>query len=123
PLRRLGQLLSLWCLLALHCAAAGLFALAARWGEYLGRVSAQAGASPGRYFVTLVVVTAVAYMPLAMFFRPWDWLQFGPFSFQPGFTLLYIAYFFAGLGLGALGIEKWLLPSQRSFAPRFHLSP
>lgn len=116
-----GQLWFLWFLLALNCAAAGLFTLAPRWGEYLGRVSAQAGASPGRYFVTLVVVTAVAYMPLAMFFRPWDWLQFGPFSFQPGFTLLYIAYFFAGVGLGAFGIEKGLLGSEGSLAPRWHL--
>ncbi len=116
-----GQLWFLWYLLALNIAAAGLFVLVPRWGEYLGRVSGRAGASPGRYFVALVIVSALAYMPLAAVFRPWDWVQFGPFAFQPSFTLLYIAYFFAGIGLGAFGIEKGILGSDGSLAQHWRV--
>jgi hypothetical protein len=116
-----GQLWFLWYLLALNFAVAGLYVLAPRWGEYLGRVSARAGASPGRYFAALVIVSALAYMPLAAVFRPWDWVQFGPFAFQPSFTLLYIAYFFAGVGLGAFGIEKGLLGSDGTLAQQWRV--
>ena len=55
-----------------------------------------AGVRSGRYFIVLVGISALAYMPLAAAFKPWEWSQFGPFAFQPGFTLEYVVYFFAG---------------------------
>ena len=52
---------------------------------------------------------------------PWDWVQFGPFAFQPSFALVYVVYFFAGLGVGAYGLEQGLLGSDGMLA-RFGLA-
>src|SRR6516162_8646689 len=52
-----GPLWFLWQLLALSLLAAGLFMLAPRAGELLGRLSSNAGERPARYFVVLVTLT------------------------------------------------------------------
>ena len=114
-----GPLWFLWYLLALNSAAALLYLLVPRLGEFLGRISAKAGAYPGRYFIALVGVSALAYIPSAAVFKPWDWVQFGPFAFQPSFALVYVVYFFAGLGVGAYGLEQGLLGSDRMLARRW----
>jgi hypothetical protein len=108
PFWATGQLWFLWHLLLLNIIAAALFRFAPSSGELLGRLSKGAGERPGRYFAALVCVSALAYMPLASLFRPWQWIQYGPFALQPGFTLHYIVYFFAGLGIGAYGVERGL---------------
>src|SRR5207248_9886562 len=60
-----------------------------------------------------------AYLPLAEVFKPWQWVQFGPFAFQPGFTLVYLVYFFAGLGVGACGLDRGLLTTDGMLARRW----
>jgi glucan biosynthesis protein C len=119
PFWHSGPLWFLWYLLALNVAAAALSWLAPRSGEFLGRLSAKAGAHPSRYFIGLVIVSALAYVPLATVFKPWEWVNFGPFGFQPGFVLLYVVYFFAGLGVGAYGLERGLLASDGMLARRW----
>jgi glucan biosynthesis protein C len=114
-----GPLWFLWQLLALDIVAAALFRLAPRSGEFLGRLSGSAGDFPARYFVALVAISALAYVPLAIAFKPWEWLQFGPFALQPSFALHYVIYFFAGLGVGAYGIERGLLGSAGMLARRW----
>jgi hypothetical protein len=114
-----GPLWFLWCLLALNCAAALLYSLSPRLSIFLGSMSANAGAHPGRYFIALVSVSALAYIPSAAVFEPWDWVQFGPFAFQPSFALIYVVYFFAGVGVGACGIEQGLLRSDGMLARRW----
>src|SRR5205085_1168897 len=49
----------------------------------------------------------------------WEWLQFGPFAFQPGFTLVYVTYFFAGVGIGVHGFERGLLAPDGMLARRW----
>ena len=61
-----------------------------------------------RYFVGLVIASALAYVPLALAFTPSAWAAFGPFGFQLSRPLHYAVYFFAGVGLGACGIERGL---------------
>jgi glucans biosynthesis protein C len=114
-----GQLWFLWYLLALNVIAVVIFWLAPRTGALLSRLSANAGANPRRYFVGLVAVSALAYVPLATVFKPWQWLQFGPFAFQPGFTLVYVTYFFAGVGIGVYGFERGLLAPDGMLARRW----
>jgi glucans biosynthesis protein C len=116
-----GQLWFLWQLLALNAVAAALFAVAPKAGEFLGRLSAGAGAHPARYFVGLVAVSALAYVPMASTYHPWQWLQFGPFAMQPSFTLHYVIYFFAGIGIGVYGIDRGLLGSGAMLATRWPL--
>jgi peptidoglycan/LPS O-acetylase OafA/YrhL len=114
-----GQMWFLWLLLALNFVAAGLFRLAPRASEVLTRLSAEAGAHPGRFFIVLVIVSALAYVPLAAVFAPWQWAQFGPFSFQPSFAPQYAIYFFGGVGIGACGLERGLLASDGALARRW----
>jgi surface polysaccharide O-acyltransferase-like enzyme len=43
-------------------------------------------------------------------------VQFGPFAFQPSFAPQYAIYFFAGLGVGAFGLEEGLLEAGGTLA-------
>jgi hypothetical protein len=106
----------LWHLLILNIAAAGLCWFAPKWGEFLGRLSSSARAHPIRYFIGLVTASAVAYVPLAITFTPWEWYQFGPFAFQPSRPLHYAVYFLAGVGIGAHGLERGLLATDGALA-------
>ncbi len=114
-----GPLWFLWFLLALNCAAALLHALAPGLVEFLGRISIRAGSYPGRYLLALAAISALVYIPSAAIFNPWDWLQFGPFSFQPSFALVYLVYFFAGVALGAYGLERGPFRSDGILARRW----
>jgi glucans biosynthesis protein C len=111
-----GPLWFLSMLLALNVAVAALYFLAPRSVEFLGRLSAQAGAHPGRYAVALIAISALAYVPLAALFQPWQWVRFGPFAFQPSFAPPYAIYFFAGLGVGAGGFARGLFEADGSLA-------
>jgi hypothetical protein len=104
-----GPLWFLGILWAFNLIAALLYWLAPQTGQFLARLAAASGTRPLRYFAGLFVVSALAYVPLAQFFKPWDWLDFGPFAFQPSFILPYAVFFFAGAGIGALGLDKGLV--------------
>ena len=95
-----GPMWFLWLLLVADFAAVALHQLAPRWGGTLIRASSSAGARPMRYFASLAIASAIAYLPLALAFTPSAWTSFGPFGFQLSRSLHYAVYFFAGLGLG-----------------------
>lgn len=107
-----GPLWFIWQLLALNFVLVGLNLLAPQAIPALGRWSAMAAKNPVRYFGVLLVVSAVAYVPLASAFTPWAWIDSGLFSFQSSRPLLYGVYFFAGVGIGAAGIERGLLAAD-----------
>jgi hypothetical protein len=114
-----GPMWFLWLLLALTIAAAGLRRLAPNWVECLGRWSSRAGVRPGRYFIGLVTASALAYVPLALAFTPWSWSDHGPFALQLSRPLHYAVYYFAGLGVGAYGLERGLLAPEGMLARRW----
>jgi len=114
-----GPMWFLWQLLALNVVAAGLHRFAPRWVDILGRLSASAGAHPGRYFVGLVTASALAYIPLALIFTPWYWTEHGPFALQVSRPLFYAVYFFAGLGVGACDLERGLLAPEGMLTRRW----
>jgi peptidoglycan/LPS O-acetylase OafA/YrhL len=116
-----GPLWFLWQLLVLDVAAAALFWFAPRAGDWLGRLSANAGEAPGRYFGGLLAVSAAAYLPLAFAFGASNWSEFGPFALQPDRPLLYLVYFFAGVGIGVNGYDRGLLRSGASLERRWRL--
>ena len=101
-----GPLWFLWQLLALNIVVAGLHWLAPNAIEALGRWSAKAQTHFARYFVALSAVSALAYVPLALAFTPWAWSGSGFLTVQFCRPLLYAVYFFAGVGIGAAGIER-----------------
>jgi hypothetical protein len=108
----------LWQLLLLNIAAAGVHRLAPGWGALLGKI-ASLGAHPSRLFAGLAIASALLYVPLAIAFTPWEWLQLGPFALQLSRPLHYAVYFFAGLGVGIYGIENGLLASDGLLARRW----
>ena len=69
-----GPMWFLWQLLALTIVAAAAASLRARIGSSLSAGwSSSRRHAPGRYFVGLATVSAVAYVPLALAFTPWTW--------------------------------------------------
>jgi hypothetical protein len=74
PFWHSGPAWFLWVLLVFDLAAAAMFARARHWGDTLAGWSAR----PGSYLVGLVLASALAYVPLALAFTPWEWGQVGP---------------------------------------------
>jgi hypothetical protein len=107
-----GPMWFLWLLLAADFVAAGLHRYAPRLVDALIRFSSTAGARPARYLAALVIASAIAYVPLAVVFTPSAWAAFGPFGFQLSRPLHYAVYFFAGIGVGACGIERGLFAPE-----------
>lgn len=107
--------------MAFTVAAVGVRRFAPRWIAYLGAFSSRAAARPGRYFMGLAAAAALAYVPLAVAFTPWAWVERGPLSLQLSRPLLYAVYYFAGLGVGAAGIERGLLAAGGALARRWRL--
>jgi peptidoglycan/LPS O-acetylase OafA/YrhL len=116
-----GPLWFLWQLLLFDILALALYVTAPRLIEMLGRFSMTAGAAPHRYFVVLLLVSAVAYMPLAYAFGVSKWAEFGPFDLQPDRLLLYPVYFFAGVGIGVEGYDRGLLRPGGALARRWRI--
>jgi glucans biosynthesis protein C len=111
-----GPMWFLWQLLALTVVAAGLHRFVPHWVEALGRRSSAAAIHPGRYFIGLVTASAIAYVPLALIFTAMDWSNHGLFAIQLSRPLHYAVYYFAGLGVGAFGLERGLLAPQGKLA-------
>lgn len=116
-----GPLWFLWLLIAFAAMSAGLRHFAPRSVELLGALSASAAARPRQYFAGFALAAILAYVPLALLFTPWDWTEHGPFALQLCRPLLYAVYYFAGLGIGACGIERGLLAAQGPVARRWSL--
>lgn len=111
----------LWVLLAF----AGLAALGYRfrpgWGTALGRLTAGLADRPALYLLALAGASAAAYQPLAAHFSPETWLDFGPFWIQVSRALHYTVYFVAGVGIGAVGLDRGLLDPAGRLARRWPL--
>jgi len=111
----------IWLLLVFDAIAAGLFALAPRRGDRHGRMPECARSRPAVFFGLLIVVSAAAYIPMALAFSPLEWTAFGPFSFQTSRLFLYVIYFVAGVGVGAYGLQRGLLAPDGRLAQRWPL--
>jgi glucans biosynthesis protein C len=109
----------LWQLFVLNLAAAMLCTFGPRWRARVAWLASSARAEPRRYFVGLLGLSALAYVPLALAFGPWRWLEYGIFAFQLSRPLHYAVFFFAGFGIGAYGLERGLLAVDGSLARRW----
>ncbi len=112
----------LWLLLVFDLIAAGLYKFGHISGDLLGRAIGQPAARPKPFVVGLLLASALAYVPPALVFGPWDWFQIGPFSFQFCRPLHYFVYFLAGAGVGAYGIDRGLLALDGWLAKRWALA-
>ena len=116
-----GPLWFLWQLLVLNVIAAVAHSIAPDALRTLGRWSIAAGTRVAPYFTALVATSALAYVPLAVVYTPWTWSDSGPFAVQLCRPLHYAVYFFAGVGVGASGINRGLLAADGALARRWAL--
>jgi hypothetical protein len=114
-----GPMWFLWLLLIGDFGAGLLHRFAPGLGNFLVRLSSAAEAHPARFFAGFVLVSILAYVPLALLFTPSAWFQLGPFAFQLSRPLHYALYFLAGVGLGAGGVERGLLAAEGPLARRW----
>jgi glucan biosynthesis protein C len=82
----------------------------------LGALAAAAAPYPHRFFIGLAAISAIGYVPLALIFNPWDWVQLGPFGIQESRPLHYAIYFFAGVAIGATPLDRGLLSPDGKLA-------
>jgi surface polysaccharide O-acyltransferase-like enzyme len=106
----------LWILLVADCLAAALYRFGPRLGSLLTTLAAATAARPARFLVGFLLISAVAYIPLALLFTPTAWFDKGPFAFQLSRPLHYALYFFAGVGLGAGGIDRGIFAADGPLA-------
>jgi len=97
----------LWQLLALTVLGAALFRFAPKSIAFLAARASED--RPLRYFAVFAALALLAYVPLALLFTPFQWVNHGMFSVQYSRPLLYIVAYVAGLCAGANGIERGLL--------------
>lgn len=108
----------LWQLIALNVLAAALHRFAPGFMDGLARLAGK-HRDPLRFFVVLVALSALAYVPLALAFSPWRWESYGPFSIQLCRPLLYLVYFLSGCAVGAHGLDRGLLSCDGPLARRW----
>jgi peptidoglycan/LPS O-acetylase OafA/YrhL len=116
-----GPLWFLWVLLICNLVFVAASSAVPRLRLGLAALSADAGAHPVRFAAGLFVMAALAYLPLSMVYKPWDWVTFGPLAFQPSFVAPYAVFYLAGVSLSAHGYERGLLQPDGSLARRWLL--
>ena len=109
----------LWVLMVFGCLAAAIFAVNARFGDVLGRITGRLSTRPVIYFAVLVAMSTLAYLPMAAKFDPLSWSSVGPFFVQTSRILQYALYFFAGIGAGVHGLGRGLLAADGRLARRW----
>jgi len=108
-----------WVLLAFDAIVALAYLVKPNFGDALARLADKSAERPFRLFTQLVFVSALAYVPLSLVIDPMWWSSWGPFFFQTGRILHYFVYFLAGIGVGALGLNRGLLSASGKLARRW----
>jgi hypothetical protein len=108
-----------WVLLALDVIAALVYRSAPGVVEAIGRLSLAGFARPALYFWTLLIASIVVYVPSVLYFDASRWFSVGPVAIQASRILLYLLYFFAGIGIGAVPFDKGLLAADGGLARRW----
>jgi peptidoglycan/LPS O-acetylase OafA/YrhL len=111
-----GPIWFVWVLLAFDLTASLLYRLSSRLLDPINRMSLRGYDRPAEFYLFLVAVTAVLYVPARVYFGPSKWFEFGPFSVQASRVLLYAAYFFIGAGVGAAHFNRGVLSADGRLA-------
>lgn len=111
-----GPIWFVWVLLAFDLTASLLYRLSSRLLDPINRMSLRGYDRPAEFYLFLVAVTALLYVPARLYFGPSKWFEFGPFSVQASRVLLYAAYFFIGAGVGAAHFNRGVLSADGRLA-------
>jgi hypothetical protein len=108
-----------WVLLALDVIAAVVYLAAPGLVEAIGRLSLASFAKPGLSFWALLIASIIPYVPAVLYFGGSRWFALGPVAVQASRILLYLIYFLAGVGIGAVPFDKGLLAADGGLARRW----
>jgi surface polysaccharide O-acyltransferase-like enzyme len=111
-----GPIWFVWVLLALDLTASLLYRLFHRLLDPINRLSLRGYERPADFYLFMLAVTAVVYIPARVYYGAGHWFEFGPFSVQASRVLLYAAYFFIGAGVGAANFDRGLLGAEGRLA-------
>jgi peptidoglycan/LPS O-acetylase OafA/YrhL len=111
----------LWVLLALDLMAAVVWLVAPGIIDASGRVIYAARSRPMLAFVIFLIVSIATYLPMHLAFGDASWLELGrfPLPIQTSRILLYTAYFFTGVGVGAVNLRAGVLAENDELAKRW----
>ncbi|WP_314960383.1 acyltransferase [Bradyrhizobium cosmicum] len=104
-----GPIWFVWVLLAFDLTASLLYRVSAHLVDPVNRVSLRGFEQPAVFWLLLAVVSVIVYVPALLYFGGSRWFEFGPFSVQASRILLYFAYFFFGVSVGAANFDRGIL--------------
>src|SRR5436309_162418 len=111
-----GPIWFVWVLLTFDLTASLLYRVSPRLVDPINRLSLRGHDQPADFYLFLLGVTALLYIPARMYFGPSHWFEFGPFSVQSSRVLFYAAYFLIGAGVGAANFERGVLSASGRLA-------
>jgi len=114
-----GPIWFLGVLLAFDMLAAAVYRLAPGLVEAIGRLSVASLRHPFYAFWTLLAASVVVYVPLTLYYGIERWFTLGPLAIQASRILLYLLYFFLGIGIGSVRGDGGLLSSDGELARRW----
>src|SRR5271163_1530560 len=114
-----GPIWFLGVLLAFDMLAAAVYRVAPGLAEPIGRLSAACLNHPFYAFWTLLAASFVVYVPLDLYFGIARWFTLGPLAIQASRVLLYLLYFFVGVGIGSVGLSRGPLSDNGELARRW----
>jgi surface polysaccharide O-acyltransferase-like enzyme len=104
-----GPIWFVWVLLIFDLTASLLYRLSPHLLDPINHFSQRGFDRPVTFFLLLLSVSSVAYIPALLYFGPNRWFQFGPLDVQASRVLLYATYFFVGAGIGASNFQRGVL--------------
>lgn len=114
-----GPIWFLAVLLAFGMLAALIYRVAPGWVEAIGRLSTAHLEHPAYAFWTFLAASIVVYVPMDLYFGIGRWFTLGPLAIQASRILLYLLYFFVGLGIGSVRGDRGLLSGDGELARRW----
>jgi surface polysaccharide O-acyltransferase-like enzyme len=111
-----GPLWFVWVLLVFDLVASLLYQLSPHLLDPINRLSQESFNRPAKFFLLLLAVTAIVYIPALIYYGPNRWFELGPFSVQASRVLLYATYFFIGAGIGAAHFSEGVLSADGRLA-------
>jgi len=114
-----GPIWFLGVLFVFDMCAAAIFSVAPGSVEAIGRLSTAKLAHPAYAFWMFIAASVILYAPLEFYLGIGRWLTLGPLAIQADRILLYLLYFFVGVGIGAVHGDRSLLSDTGELARRW----
>jgi surface polysaccharide O-acyltransferase-like enzyme len=114
-----GPIWFLGVLLAFDMLAVAVYRIAPGLVEAIGGLSVANPKHPAYAFWTLLATSVAVYVPLTLYYGIERWFTLGPLAIQASRVLLYLLYFFVGVGIGSVRGDCGLLSSDGELARRW----